>query len=292
MKILDAQVHIWRPHTSERPWLEPYSRWAHGPSLSAEDLLRQMDRAGVDGALLTGVPWDPDSTGMLIDAVTRYPDRFAALVAPNFHPPSNYEGAGFPEHLADLLDDDRVAGVRFAFFGPTAAELDRGDHDWIFDELARRGTPTACFAPQSLAKIAQLAADRPQLPITLCHLGMLAAQREPSIDDMTDRLVALAPLPNVSLKATGLPVPSLQEWPFADLVEPLRRLLDAYGAKRIFWGTDLTRLQRDGWSYDSSLRFMESLPILSGEARDLVMGGALRRWLRWPAWDQQSGAGV
>jgi L-fuconolactonase len=50
MMICDAQVHIWARETPERPWPIDGPKRAHRPiPLEADELLREMDAAGVDG---------------------------------------------------------------------------------------------------------------------------------------------------------------------------------------------------------------------------------------------------
>ena len=51
MLIADAQVHIWAADTPERPW--PARHAPHQPvPFSKDDLLREMDAAGVQRAVL------------------------------------------------------------------------------------------------------------------------------------------------------------------------------------------------------------------------------------------------
>lgn len=53
--VVDAQVHIWPADTPERPWPDFGRSYAHGPELTADEMLARMDAAGVDRAVL--VPW-------------------------------------------------------------------------------------------------------------------------------------------------------------------------------------------------------------------------------------------
>jgi len=73
MKIVDAQVHIWSSGT-------PSGHHRQVPVFSAEELLMEMDAAGVDAAVIhPPVSWDPDANQTALDAAKRYPDRFAVL---------------------------------------------------------------------------------------------------------------------------------------------------------------------------------------------------------------------
>ena len=92
--------------------------------------------------------------------------------------------------------------------------------------------------------------------------------------------MALAKRPNVAAKVSALPCYADDKtWPFRSLHEPVRRVFDAFGPARTFWGSDVSRLP---CSYRESVTmFTEQLPWLSGDDLQLVMGEALCEWLGW-----------
>ena len=73
MQVVDAQVHIW----SAGPPTTPTHRQID--VFTAEDLLAEMDEAGVDAAILHPPGWDPNAGAVALDAARRFPDRFAIL---------------------------------------------------------------------------------------------------------------------------------------------------------------------------------------------------------------------
>ena len=93
-------------------------------------------------------------------------------------------------------------------------------------------------------------------------------------------LLAMARRPNVAVKASALPSYSSEPYPYRNIHAHIRRVFDAFGPRRMFWGTDLTRLP---CSYRQAVTFFtEELPWLTGEDLDLVMGRGLCAWLGWP----------
>ena len=71
MLIVDGQIHLWEKGTpSPQHRQEPFS---------AEQAIAAMDQAGVDRALVHPVLWDPDSNELAIEAVRKYPNRFAIM---------------------------------------------------------------------------------------------------------------------------------------------------------------------------------------------------------------------
>jgi hypothetical protein len=59
----------------------------------------------------------------------------------------------------------------------------------------------------------------------------------------------------------------------------LRRVYDAFGPQRMFWGTDITR-KPCSWK-QCVTQFTEELPWLAGHDLELVMGRAFCDWIGW-----------
>ena len=78
MLITDAQVHIWRANTPERPW-RAGEKSHREPPLDADELLREMGAAGVNRAVLVPPFLDGDRNDLVLDAVRLHPGRFAAM---------------------------------------------------------------------------------------------------------------------------------------------------------------------------------------------------------------------
>ena len=74
------------------------------------------------------------------------------------------------------------------------------------------------------------------------HCGLNRQRPDAEAFIHLDELVALAKLPNVAVKATGAPHYSTQAYPFRNIQDGLHRIFDAFGPKRFFWGTDITRM--------------------------------------------------
>jgi predicted TIM-barrel fold metal-dependent hydrolase len=93
------------------------------------------------------------------------------------------------------------------------------------------------------------------------------------------QLLALAKYPNVGVKASGAPSYSSQPYPYRNIHTYIRQIYDAFGAERMFWGTDITRMPCS-WRQCVTM-FTEELPWLSGRDQELVMGRALCNWIGW-----------
>src|SRR4029077_11252662 len=95
----------------------------------------------------------------------------------------------------------------------------------------------AWCAPSSVRPRAPSAERHPGLKLIVDHYG----RPDAAWTNLPD-VVALARFPNIALKATGAPSYSSEPYPYRNIHGNIRRLYDAYGPARMFWGTDITRM--------------------------------------------------
>jgi len=107
MFIVDAQVHVWSANTPERPWLagsKPHREVPLGP----DELLREMDAAGVYRAVLIPPSWDAGRNDLVLEAARLHPDRFAVMGRPD----------GKTTSIEKWREQPGMLGLRFAFLKP------------------------------------------------------------------------------------------------------------------------------------------------------------------------------
>jgi L-fuconolactonase len=284
--ITDAQVHLWEAHRPDRPWppeqigkpsfvVVPGARPHRAEPLGADELIGHMDEAGVDRAVI--VPPSPvgDSNDTALEAAQRFPARFAVMG--RFNP----EAEGARERLETWLAQPGMLGIRMTFFKPHwAAWLAPGRIDWFWSDCARLGIPVMALAPGLVSEIAGLAARHPGLTLILDHMARRSELRDAACFVDLDDLLALARFPNVAIKASGLPCYTTQDFPFANLAPYLKRTLAAFGAERLMWGSDFTRLPCTYAQCVDHIRF--GLDFLTEADRARLLGGTAAALLRWP----------
>ena len=87
-------------------------------------------------------------------------------------------------------------------------------------------------------------------------------------------------MPNVVVKASALPCYSTESYPYPSLHPQVRRVVDAFGPQRVFWGTDLSHLP---CPYRQALTlFTEELHDLTATEKEWILGRAIAEWLDWP----------
>ncbi|NBQ75275.1 MAG: amidohydrolase [Acetobacteraceae bacterium] len=268
MKIVDAQIHIWSKGT-------PSGLHRKVCSFSAEEALREMDEAGVYAAVIhPPASWDPDSNAMAVEAARRYPDRFAVM---GQFPPTRPE---LRHLIKGWKNQPGMLGLRWALLHPEEQVwLRDGTLDWLWPAAEKEGLPVSCMGGLFLKEFRQIAEAHPNLKMILDHCGLVRTGQDEAAFAKLDELVALAKLPNVAVKATGAPHYSTQGYPYKNIHDGLQRIFDAFGPKRFFWGTDITRMP---CSYRQCVTFFtEELPWLKGQDLEWVMGRAVCEWLGW-----------
>ena len=148
MKIVDAQVHIWgqtiKPPTGAHRKVSKFT---------AEELLKEMDEAGVDAALIhPPSSWDPDSNALAIEAAKKYPDRFAVM---GQFPPENPANARL---MPGWRQQPGMKGLRWALLYPDEQTLlHEGKLDWIWPAAEKAGLPVAMMGGLFLPQVRKIA---------------------------------------------------------------------------------------------------------------------------------------
>lgn len=271
--IADAQVHIWRASTPERPW-RPGQHAHRDLPLGVNELLNEMDAAGVSRAVLVPPYWEGNYNDLVLEAARKYPGRFAALGRPDT------ESADGSRSIEDYFGPD-MAGLRCSFNRPRQmTNLLEGRFAWLWAAAERAGVPVMLLVPHSLLHLIDEVAQRhPSLKIALCHLGLSSNEYDEVAFRGLDQLLAMAKRENVNVNASALPAYTRDVYPFRVLHQYLRRVYDAFGPRRIFWGTDMARLP---CSYLQAVTmFTEEIPWLTSADKEWIMGRGLCEWLGW-----------
>lgn len=173
-----------------------------------------------------------------------------------------------------------MLGIRMVFNrGRSRAWLDDGTADWFWDAAERYDVPVMTFAPYDVPKLGAIAESHPRLRMIIDHMGLGTALRGKPLDPAVDDVVKMARLANVAVKVSALPCYVDEAYPFPTLHPLIRRVVDAFGAQRCFWGTDLSHLP---CPYRQAVTlFTEELGFLSATDKEWIMGRGIAEWLNW-----------
>jgi predicted TIM-barrel fold metal-dependent hydrolase len=266
MAIIDAQIHLWRKGTATPPHL--------GRPYLVDEAIRDMDAAGVDGAILhPPASWDPDSNEQAIEAVEAHPKRFRILGNPPLDRPES------PQLIESWKSRPGMLGYRFYFNKPNNKTWPTdGSIDWLWPAAEKAGTPLALLAGDWLPLLGTIAGRHPGLKLIVDHMGALRGAKGDAAFPAMDDLVKLAKHPNVAVKLTGGPFYADDAFPFRSLHPHYRRMYDAFGPQRLFWGTDITKMP---CSWSQCVTHFQEIDWIPEADKRLIMGEAIRDWLGW-----------
>jgi predicted TIM-barrel fold metal-dependent hydrolase len=273
--IVDSQVHLWKAESSDWPWLPGFPPQLPEP-MTIERLLPMMDEAGVDRVVVVPPSWPGDRNDYAIEAVNRYPNRFRVM---GRIPLQNPESAKL---LPKWKEQPGMVGVRVLFVGPRAPWLTDGSADWFWPAAEKAQLPVMFYAPGQVSRFAAIAERHPQLTLIMDHMCLNPSMlQDGTLNKAVEQAAALAKYPNISAKLSGTPHVSTEPYPFRDVVAHLKRVFEAYGPRRCYWGTDMTN-SFDRASYPQRVtHFTEELGFLSEDDKDWVMGRAILARLNW-----------
>ena len=272
--IVDAQVHLWKASTPDRPWLPGRVAQLPEPFL-IEKLVPMMDEAGVGRAVIVPPSWEGDRNDYALEAVRRFPTRFAVMGRIPLADPQT------AKLLPEWKKQPGMLGIRLTFHPPQWPWLSDGTTDWLWP-LAEKFNLPVMFYGAPMSQFAPVAAHYPQLTMIADHLGVTGdIVKAGKLAEAVKETAALAKYPNVSVKLSTTPFYSNESYPFRDMTVHIRRLFDAFGPRRCYWGTDLTNSFKKATYKERVTHFTETLDFLSAEDKEWVMGRAILARLGW-----------
>jgi len=276
MFIADSQVHLWGADTPQRPWPAGRTADAQKPYPVTKDmLLFEMELAKVDRIVIVPPSWEGDRNDLALEAARLHPDEFAVMGRLNLGDPAS------KALVADWKKQPGMLGMRFTFHTEQYRPfLTEGKGEWLWPAAEKAGIPLMVLVGGLLDHLDRIAGKHPGLKLVIDHVGLNIRQKAPKVFEGLPAVCALAKHPNVAVKASGMPSLSTQSYPFRDIHDAIKRLVDAFGPKRTFWGTDLTRMP---CSYRECIDLFtkEQQSWLKGEDLDWVMGRGVCEWLGW-----------
>ncbi len=279
MTIIDAQVHVWLPESPDRPWPPGGSARVQLPyALDYTKLLKLMDEAGVARAILVPPSWEGERNDHALEAAARYPNRFAVMGRLALDRPDN------AERLRNWKAQRGMLGVRQVLMQERErAWLTDGTADWFWRAAEDAGVPVMLHAAGMMKQASTIAEKHPGMTLILDHFGLSSGiVKNGHIKEAIEDAAALAKHANVYIKVSAAPVYSSGSYPFRDLDPHIKRMVDAYGPRRCFWGTDLSHALGKATYRQCVTHFTEALTFLSDQDREWIMGRSLAECLGWP----------
>ena len=273
--IVDSQIHMWKASTPDRPWVAGTRPQLPEP-MTIERVVPMIDEAGVDRVVIVPPTLEGERVDYGQEAARRYPGRFATMGHIRLDDP------GEARRLPAWREQPAVLGIRLNIAGAQAKWLTDGTTDWFWPAAEQAGIPIMFLTTGQLPLFGAIAERHPGLVLIIDHMGMSSeALRNNMIPATVAAAAALARYPNVSVKLSSAPLFSVEPYPFRDMTVHIRRLFDAYGARRCYWGSDVTNSFAKCTYRQRVTHFTEELDFLNGDDKDWIMGRAILARLGW-----------
>jgi predicted TIM-barrel fold metal-dependent hydrolase len=292
MEIIDSQIHEPVPPKA----LDPAKYDEETRLLVNVELAREaIDSVGIDVALCFASQEFCDA------AVARYPDRFAGAV-----PYDAFKNdADLEERVAKFRKRPGNVAIRNSPGNPSTAEIRpefvNGEFERLYTYCEKYNVPLF-FSTHGQANLMEpVIQAHPGLTVVIDHLGLAQAPVSPRNTASWAKLpniLALAKYPNVHVKFCGAPTLSKEKFPYNDVWPFVHQMVNAFTPDRLFWGSDYTRMRSrpadlrkpgDGqpprtewWFYSDVLNYLRDTNELSASDKEKMLGGAIRKALRWP----------
>jgi predicted TIM-barrel fold metal-dependent hydrolase len=272
---IDCHAHILSADTDRYP-VAPLGGTVRAGDLddpiTAERLIEMLDANGVERALVVqrAYVYGYDNA-YACDAAAQFPDRLRAVCA------IDAQAKDAPERIRYWVAERGAIGIRLT-------EPYRGaDTSWIDSPRARDAWATAADLgipvrlhffrwnrAACLPAVAPMLQRFPNTKVVIDHLSNLSAEEGPPDYGLDAPLAALVPYANLSLLLSTINLARLAA-EGAPSAPVLARLVAAFGAERLLWGSDIGQSQG---SYPRMCALADAaVATLAENDRRLVLGG-------------------
>ena len=268
--IIDTHTHVVSSDKVKHPLDAGARGWSTEVSNDIEDLIAEMDDAGVECATLV----QPNATYGLnniyqCDSAKQYAPR---TVSVGILDPAAPDAA---DKLSYWVNEHGMLGVRLQ----SQAEPDDPSCDAIWQRAEELGVPVSIGGggqPDKVNRMRNIAARHPNVLFAPDHFaGWSGSDDKPA---MTAALEEMAKLPNAHLR-----VSSTSLGPYIGLgdsdKELFRRVIGAFTPQRVMWGSNFPS-SRDGGYIGQLVIAQRAMDWLTEEDRDWIMGGSAHKL--WP----------
>lgn len=249
---VDAHSHIWPPDVDKYPLAPGQAKKdLNPPSFTDEELMKLARPEGVGRVVLIQHSiyhlWD---NAYLLDAVKRHPKLFRVQGMVDDHAP---EPGAAMKKLLPL----GVTGFRITPF----VRKKEDQAKWLdtpgMAEMWKTGAKTRqamCLLinPSDIPATDAMCTKHPDTPVVLDHFARVGADGEFRDADVK-ALCGLARHKQAHVKISAYYALGKKKPPYDDLVPMIRRLLDAFGPRRLMWASDAPYQTQGENSYKASI---------------------------------------
>ena len=247
LRYIDSHSHVWTPEVTSFPAANGVKVGDHDAgwtveSWTGERLLQAAAPSGVGRVVLIshGMIYGYDNTYML-DCARQHPGKFRIVGAIDDRRP--------PEEVAATMRSllqQGVTGFRLSP-GELGKPFGRTRDDWLSTEGMQTMWKTAAETRQAMCGLVnvgaaldafeRMVAAYPETVAVIDHFSRIGVEGS-APEQSIERLCELARYPNLYVKVSAFYALGQATPPYRDMLPFVRRLVEAFGARRLMWGSD------------------------------------------------------
>lgn len=284
--MIDSHTHAWGAPTEKHPWV-------NGPLLdlvdtfdvhtvyTADRLLADMDRHGVDEAVVVGYPiCDWTDNWYTVQAAAEH-DRLYGIVMVD---PFADDAAA---QLRQCMDTEGVIGVRLGAACPYDGMWQTFDPSttWLRDAIGETEFWNAVDEMNAAVQILcdhrqldqalELVETYPDVSYLFDHFAH-AGPDTPTDEGTFAQFAELAEYDSVAVKVSEIPHWSETTFPYVDMHDHVRWYLDTFGRERVIWGSDYPNVS-DVAGYAETFNWLRHVDIVSTADRKWLTEKSFRQ---------------
>jgi predicted TIM-barrel fold metal-dependent hydrolase len=284
--IIDSHCHAWRAWPYDKSVPDPDHRG------SIEALLYEMDTHGVEHATVVcarignsagGEGFGNEDNNDYVSAFARkHPDRITAWVDIDCIWRKEHHTPGAIKRMIQELDRNEAHGFTH-YVGEEDGWFTSDEGREFFQVAAERKViASMAIGPAWLPALQQVAQDNPTLPILIHHMSFPGNNQGTYSTSDIAALVKCAEQPNIGVKISGFNYNSFEKWnfPYADSQRLFKTIVEAFGAHRLYWGSDFPA-SRDMLTYTQAIEVLRSsVDSITTAEKNLILGENLHELLK------------
>jgi predicted TIM-barrel fold metal-dependent hydrolase len=264
--FIDSHVHVWTNDFQHYPISSQYKpQDMEVKTFLVEDILRNTRPAGVNRVGLIQVRFYGFDNSYMLEAIRRSPTIFRGTAVIDWN-------GSRPDEEMRTLAKQGVRGFRIRVDGvPVSGFLEGDGVEKMFRCGAKeRLVVDLLLSPEYLPVVAKYCERFPETPVVIDHMAGVGSAR-PFAEGDIQALCALAKCPEIKVKISAFYNTGAKRPPHEDLIPFIQRLYDAFGPRRLMWGSD-SPYQLITETYEDSISLVrDRLSFLSGDDKEWLL---------------------
>jgi predicted TIM-barrel fold metal-dependent hydrolase len=263
---IDAHVHVWKPADALFPYDPHYSGPAAAPiTFTPENLLAITETVAVKRIVLVQMSFYGTDNSYMLDAMKRHRSVFSGIAV------VDEDAASLAVEMARLASLG-VRGFRITQGNRPAGWLETANMREMW-HLAAEMKLAICplVGPDAIPALDRMCAEFTGTTLVIDHMARIGMDGKLRNQDVSS-LCKLSRHLRVHVKVSAFYALGKKQSPYSDLAPLVHALYDAYGPRRLMWGSDSPFQVQPPYTYAESLEFVRNrLPFLSLEDKEWIL---------------------